>query len=225
MSNKSKAPCRFFVEGADDFHTILALLKRHGLSRETVARFPEFQRPKNEDGTEGPQGKDAVLSAIKTTIKLSPKEALGFVVDADDNVKRTWEAVASRLRRAKVPTPDQIPEKGFIGKADPYGTRVGVWIMPDNRRRGELEDFLQGLVDEKHVLFPHAQVATEGAKSLGATFPDHKAGKAVLHAWLAWQTSPGRPYGQAITNRYLRDDSEAAIRFVSWFRRLFGLEE
>lgn len=223
MSHKSKATSRFFVEGADDFHAILALLKRHGLSRETVARFPKFQPSKNEDGTEGPQGKDAVLSAIKATVKLNPREAVGFVVDADDSAKRTWEAVASRLKGAKVPTPDGIPEEGFIGRADPYGTRVGVWIMPDNRRGGELEDFLQDLADDEHRLFRHAQGTTEEAKSRGATFPDHKTSKAVLHTWLAWQRNPGRPYGQAIESKYLRDDSEAAIAFVGWFRQLFAL--
>ena len=96
--------------------------------------------------------------------------------------------------------------------------------MPDNRRTGELEDFLQELVDERNALYPHAQEATEAARLRGAEFPDQKAGKAVLHAWLAWQKEPGRPYGIAIKSGYLRHDSEAAIRFVTWFQRLFDLE-
>ena len=45
--------------------------------------------------------------------------------------------------------------------------------------------------------------------------------KAVLHAWLAWQQRPGRPYGTAITARYIGHDSPAALRFVEWFQRVF----
>ncbi|WP_420441941.1 DUF3226 domain-containing protein [Candidatus Palauibacter sp.] len=61
-------------------------------------------------------------------------------------------------------------------------------------------------------------------KELGAFFPDAKTSKAVLHAWLAWQQEPGRPYGLAIKSGYLRHDSVTAERFVAWFRQLFALE-
>ncbi|WP_419861752.1 DUF3226 domain-containing protein [Candidatus Palauibacter sp.] len=222
MMADSAGPFRFFVEGADDFHAILNLLARHELSRETLPqKFPPFRDPKIEHG----QGKDAVLRAIETAVKVNSNESVGFVLDADDDISARWESVAQRLQNVGVDIGAGLDPAGFLGESSEYGTRVGVWLMPDNRQAGRLEDFLEGLVDQTNPLLPHAQEATNGAKALGAAFSDTKASKAVLHAWLAWQQEPGRPYGIAIKSGYLRHDSAAAERFVAWFRRLFALEE
>ena len=110
-----------------------------------------------------------------------------------------------------------------MGSSSEFGVRVGVWLMPDNRRIGALEDFLQDLIDDSDVLLPHARESTAKAKARGARFPEKDSVKALVHAWLAWQEEPGRPYGVAIKSRYLRDDSDAAERFVAWFGRVFGL--
>ena len=105
-----------------------------------------------------------------------------------------------------------------------FGTRVGVWIMPDNRRSGAIEDFLSlsDLIQQGDQLLTHSEESTEKAKSLGARFSDSNTKKAVLHAWLAWQETPGLPYGSAIRAHYLKDDSEAAEQFVAWCRCLVG---
>lgn len=228
MTMVRRGRVRFFVEGVDDFHAILHLLKRHNLSREATPQFPEFRRPKEEDEDkaegEDRQGKRAVLDAITPAVKANPNQSVGFVLDADDDLQASWDAVAERLRNAHVEVCAGISPEGFLGTSSEWGTRVGVWLMPDNERHGELEDFLEDLVDEDDVLHAYAREATQGAKPHGAAFPDGKTSKAVLHAWLAWQENPGRPYGTAIAARYLRDDSDAALRFVSWFRRVFDLD-
>lgn len=205
-------PC-IFVEGRDDEHAILHLVMRHGLTEETLSGSPWI---------EPSGGKEGVLEAIEAAVSAGTDRTLGFVLDADGNLDDTWRAVASRLVKVNVQVPDKIPEEGFVDVSSRYRTRVGVWIMPDNEHTGELEDFLEDLVDDGNPLLPHAQESTNHAKLLGATFPDAKTGKAVLHAWLAWQDNPGRPYGTAIKSGYLRHDSEAAVRFVVWFRRLFA---
>ena len=43
-------------------------------------------------------------------------------------------------------SPRAIPADGFVGKSEEFGARVGVWIMPDNRRSGAIEDFLKDLI-------------------------------------------------------------------------------
>lgn len=45
-----------------------------------------------------------------------------------------------------------------------YGARVGVWLMPDNRKTGALEDFLQDLINESSPLFTHAKDSAREAK-------------------------------------------------------------
>ena len=94
--------------------------------------------------------------------------------------------------------------------------------MPDNRRSGALEEFLQDLVSSNDSLLPIAKQSTQRAKERGACFPDTDQRKAVLHAWLAWQARPGLPYGSAVRARYFGHDSAAALAFVAWFKRVFS---
>ena len=94
--------------------------------------------------------------------------------------------------------------------------------MPDNRRSGALEEFLGSLVDDEDALLPLAETSTTSASERGAAFAEVHRRKAVLHTWLAWQERPGLPYGLAITARYFRHDSAAALAFVAWFRRVFA---
>ena len=208
---RSLAARVLFVEGPDDKHVIGHLLMRRGLAEPSL---PQCQPT---------GGKDGVLKAMKTAIPAGTGNSLGFVLDANDHPGDRWRAVASRLRSVGVAAPDELPSGGFVGSSSEFGVRVGVWLMPDNRRIGALEDFLQDLIDASDVLLPHARESTARAKAKGARFPDMDSKKALVHTWLAWQEEPGRPYGVAIKSRYLRDDSDAAERFVAWFGRVFGL--
>ena len=72
-------------------------------------------------------------------------------------------------------------------------------------------------------MFPHAEESSRRAKELGAGFSANDADKAALHTWLAWQEEPGLPYGTAMRARFFRDDSPAALAFVTWFRAVFHI--
>lgn len=143
---------------------------------------------------------------------------LGYVLDADHSVKERWAEVTTRLRTCGLAAPSKPPLEGYVQSGR---TRVGVWLMPNNRHRGALEQFLATLVPQGDRLFDHAKDATREALKLGAAFAQHDVAKADLHAYLAWQEEPGRPYGTAIENEYLGDRSEVADAFVKWYRRLF----
>ncbi len=200
-----------YLEGKDDEHVIGQLLLRQGVDSQSI---PELVDAK---------GKSGVLRAITVSIRAGTGRSLAFVLDANADLKATWNGVRSRLQSVGVEAPRKIPTGGFIGESSEFGTRVGVWLMPDNRRTGALEDFLEDLIDGEDQLLPHAEDSTSTAQELGALFPLVSAKKAVLHTWLAWQEEPGRPYGLAIKAHYLRDDSDAARRFVLWFRSLFEI--
>ena len=202
-----------YLEGKDDEHVIGQLLIRHGVDSQSI---PELVDAK---------GKPGVLRAITVSVRAGTGRSLAFVLDANADPTDTWNGVRSRLQSVGVEAPRKIPAGGFIGESSEFATRVGVWLMPDNRRTGALEDFLKDLIDVEDQLLPHAEDSTSAAQERGARFPLVAAKKAVLHTWLAWQEEPGRPYGLAIKAHYLRDDSDAARRFVLWFRRLFGILE
>ena len=206
-----RIPPQLFVEGPDDEHTLGQLLLRH--------RFAPTDLPEFRDAG----GKDGVLRSIRTATKASAGNCLGFVLDANDDLDGRWRAVAARLHEAGVDAPDQPPAEGFVGESDEYRTRVGIWVMPDNRSTGALEDFLKELIAEEDSLIRHAEESVSQARALGARFRENDTRKAVLHTWLAWQKEPGRPYGVAVKQRYFRSDSETALSFLAWFSRVFEI--
>ncbi len=200
-----------YVEGTDDEHAIGQLLIRR---RFDPLALPEFKKSGS---------KKEVLRAIRVAVRAATGGSVGFVLDGNDDPKATWESAASRLRDVGVETPARIPAGGFAGESEVYGTRVGVWLMPDNRQTGALEDFLQDLIAEGDPLLRHAEDSAGRAKELGARFANAAALKAVLHTWLSWQKEPGRPYGVAIQARYFGATSAAAEQFLTWFEQVFGV--
>ena len=203
------------VEGKDDKFVIERLLSRHGINPRVV------DIKWSEKGEEGTGGASTLLNGMRLAVTTSTGKAVGFVLDADLAAQNRWRGVRTRLDNVGLVLPDQIPVGGFVGEAVVFQARVGVWLMPDNRRSGALEAFLQGLVNDEDALLQLAETSTTSAAERGAAFPDVQRPKALLHTWLAWQQQPGLPYGLAITAHYFRHDSPTALAFVTWFRRLF----
>ena len=206
-----------WVEGKDDLFSIATLLTRHGIDYDTKpwpSNYPEII----ESGSISKMLKDMELS-IRTAI-LMP---IGFVLDADSPLQKRWDEVCYRLRNVGLSPTSNPPAEGFCKYTKEYKTTVGVWLMPVNQRDGKLETFLQTLIDDKDGLIGHATASTQKATELGAEFTGPDREKAVLHAWLAWQKEPGRPFGSAITQRFFGHESPAAAAFVAWFKLLYSI--
>ena len=207
------------VEGTDDHHTIKQLLLRHGIDIDHSGIDVKGSKWEGEDTG----GKKKLLDGMRTEVSISNDKAIGFVldVDADSTPEDCWRSVRTRLEGTGLTLPDEIPEGGFVGDTAIFQARVGVWLMPDNRRSGAIEEFLQDLIVKGDALLQLADTSTVSAKKLGAAFSDAKQRKALLHTWLAWQKNPGVPYGLAIKARYFQHDSPSALAFVDWFKRVF----
>ncbi len=206
------------VEGRDDVHVIRNLLRRHDLMPENNAQPAPAGTPEIKETS----GVKSLLKAIPIAIEFASGGSAGFVLDADDELQDQWRAVCGRLDGCGLDDlPKKIPPEGFIGYSELYKARVGVWLMPDNQRSGALEQFLEDLVKDCDALLPIAEESTQRAAQSGARFPKSAQQKAVLHAWLAWQESPGLPYGAAVTAQYFGHDSPAAKQFVEWYKGVF----
>ncbi|MCK4660560.1 MAG: hypothetical protein KAV82_13650 [Phycisphaerae bacterium] len=206
---------KLHVEGRDDECSIEHLLMRHGInSKLWPTLFPSIELQ---------YGVEKLLDGLEVSVRVSTDCVNGFVLDADEQLQERWKAVSNRLRKVGIDAPGQAPPEGFIGESSKFGSRVGVWLMPDNQTDGKLEDFLRTLIDERDPLIGCAEQATDTAKTHGARFPDVDRIKAILHTWLAWQKEPGRPYGTAIRARFFRHDSDAANAFVVWFKTLYKI--
>lgn len=119
--------------------------------------------------------------------------------------------------------PDQIPAEGLeVVHAD--GPRFGVWIMPNNRFKGMLEDLLVQLIPDKSShLREMARNCVAEARDNSAPFRDVHERKAEIYTWLAWQDPPGLRLHEAVKHRVLDPKRPESRPFVDWFRRLFRL--
>jgi len=218
--DRKNAPHRLLVEGSDDFHTIIHLLKRHYLDWDTG--------PTKEVCVVDCKGYMHLLDALEVVPVQKPGGRLGFVVDADTDPGCRWSSLRGKLSSAGVDLPEGAKPGEVFFDFPVHTNRLGFWLMPDNSHPGTLEHFLEMLIpDSQKALWEHARTATDRAVELKAPFwnkesPNHNLRKkAEIHALLAWQKDPGNPFGTAMKAEVFRHDSQEATQFLAWFRRLF----
>lgn len=198
------------VEGIDDKHVFLHICRNRNV-------------PLPDDAVKSLEGVDQLLEDFSVRLNVSEEgDIIGLVVDADDDMTSRWESLRNRLiEKGYLGVPDEPVAVGTIldPPVDTLKPRVGIWIMPDNRTNGVLEDFLKFLVPEGSRLFDHVESSV-------AAIPERRFGesakpKAVIHTWLAWQKEPGKRLGTAIKARYLDPGVAQVDVLVSWLNRLF----
>ena len=199
------------VEGTDDEHVIKHICRSY-----EIAHLDEV-RPEG--------GAAKLLQAIPNQLGdlYGDGDALGVVIDADDSPDARWQSLRDIFVNAGYPNVPRRPDPDGTILESPEEAllpRAGVWIMPDNRSPGILEDFLRFLIpNQPNPLFAHAERSV-------ATVPERRFGendtpKALIHTWLAWQNEPGKPYGTAITARFLDSRLPEAQALAGWLGRLF----
>ena len=198
------------VEGPDDKHVIRCICAK------LCIQFTASIKPLG--------GARGVLSAIPRELEAGTGQGrvVGVIVDANADLAGRWQAVGDRFRAAgyysfpcnPVPTGTILPSP--TGTALP---RAGVWVWPNNKDCGELEDFLRGLVPPGDQLLPFAERVVRCLPE--QRFKDGEREKAAIHTWLAWQSNPGRPYGTAITAGFLDAKADQAGSLVKWMQCLF----
>ncbi|MBI5845184.1 MAG: hypothetical protein HZB23_11005 [Deltaproteobacteria bacterium] len=199
------------VEGKDDEYVVKHLCGN--------LQGPHIEKIKDCEGI------DNLLEALPVRLKSAQEGQVGVVVDADANLAARWQSIRNILvTNGYISVPVNPSPDGTVVEPteDSLLPRFGVWIMPDNRTNGILEDFLRVLVPEGSPLFAHAEASIDGIPQGERKFSDPKRPKALIHTWLAWQEEPGKPLGTSITAKYLDPNTPSAAVFVSWLNRLFS---
>lgn len=201
------------VEGKDDEHVIKHLCGNRGI--------PECLTVKSHQSVE------ELLKAIPVQLKATNEgDVVGVVLDADNDLQARWTAIRGHLLQLKYTSVPEVPgHAGTIIDAPENSTlpRTGIWLMPDNQLQGFLEHFLALLVPANSALFERVKRTVAEIPEDERLFRDVAAPKALIHTWLAWQQTPGLPFGTAITARFLDPFHSEADRFVAWLRELFRI--
>jgi hypothetical protein len=212
------------VEGPDDQHVLRNLLRHYNVPCAIPKRDPIDG---NTIVIDGKGGIENLFDSLQVILDDGDLERLGIVVDANTNIDARWVSLCNILI--------DFGDVNIPANPDPHGTimslgqtlrtlTVGVWIMPNNKLSGILEDFIGFLVPEGDLLWERAKNCVEGIPETEQLFPKVHKPKANIHTWLAWQEEPGTPLGLAITKRYFDVNVPHAQQLVNWTRRLFDLQ-
>ena len=201
------------VEGKDDEHVLEHICIKRGIPmlNEIVPHESDVD----------------LLKDMSVRIRATNEEGdiIGIVIDADKSLHCRWQSISNRLVDAGYSNVPPQPNQGGTILEPSYETllpKVGVWIMPNNNEPGKLENFLRFLVPEGDTLLAHADDVLESLPV--KRFVEKDKPKALMHTWLAWQKSPGRPYGTAIKADFLNANVPQADVLVSWLKELFFQE-
>ena len=210
-----KHPRKLLVEGDTDRSVIAGLMEANGVPWPDPPDSPVFI---DSRGSVDEILKPGVLEA---ELGASELEALGVVVDANGDASTRWNRLRERCSSEFSDLPDQIPVEG-LEVVHARGPRFGIWIMPDNRSTGMLEDWLVRLIPEaSSPLYELARKCVSDSKRQGAPFKHVHRTKAEIHTWLAWQDEPGLRLYEAVVHRVLDPERPGSGQFVSWFTSLF----
>lgn len=203
---------KLLVEGKDDEHVIMHLAIKFNLKENFSI-----------DPCEGIDSFNKMIKKIRPVLNESKLETLGIVVDADQDFQGRWHSLTTRFAQEGINLPHEFDSNGLIVESfvNSKKIKIGIWIMPNNQDKGMIEDFLKMLIDEQNPLLPLAKKSIQEIKEKKLQeWSDVHDAKALIYTWLAWQKDPGKPFGQAVTAKYFKDEVLAKT-FTDWLRRLF----
>ena len=215
--NQDHLTSLLLVEGNDDFHVI------HSLCKQFTIPVRNLENP--EGGIFSVvecKGIDKLFEQIAVRFKSSQTiSTIGVIIDADADLQSRWATLQDILKEIGFNLPKDFPNTGLVLQEGRL--KVGVWIMPNNKLDGMLEDFISFLVPKDDKLLPivHSTLGEIEKLQLNKYTPIHKS-KAVIHSWLAWQEDPGTPMGLSITKRYLTTEEETCLLLIKWINELFN---
>ncbi len=178
MKRKEKFNKKLLVEGQTDLYVIAEI--------RNVKSLPDNFDILDEESI------SKLIEGITPRLKSSGLEAIGIVVDADENLSEIWNSLTKKFKEISIELPNKIDDQGLILERE--GVKIGIWIMPNNNLKGTLEDFLYYLIPQNDLLIDEVEnhLQTIESKNLQKYNPNNRT-KAKIHSWLALQESPGSP--------------------------------
>lgn len=211
--NKSK----LIVEGEADTLFFEALIEKEQLSIDVEPHYGVTKIP-------------ILLSKLFKDLQDGTVEHLGIVADADYTVHKTEGGFNKRWQRLTQPLSEMgyeitaSPSQNYVGSIFTHQDGlppVGLWLMPDHKNDGMLEDLIKQIVyeGEQQSLL---QTATCCINQLPVTlFKPHHHTKATIYTWLAWQKRPGQALVSTLNAKLINLQSPEIQTFIIRFRDVF----
>ena len=189
----------------------------------------EVAPPKRFGGSQN--NKEGVLNHLNKVLIKQVDDAeitrLAIVIDADSVVngggyQRAIDRVADIVHPYGF-TLASNPVSGVIFQHDDDLADFGLWVMPNNRDEGMLEDWIKDCIHpDENDLFVHAGTVVD-------TLPQTKfnpihISKAEVATWLAWQKKPGHGLYHAVEENLIDTNSALFQELSDWLNHIYGSE-
>jgi hypothetical protein len=166
------------------------------------------------------EGYNKVLSKLNVLLREKNINTIGIILDADNDINKSYQDIKSKAEKFYKKLPNNIPEKGLIHNEKEL-PKLGIWIMPNNKDNGALEEFYLELAADIDTDFINDVIKQADDKNLTSFKKQHK-NKAIMHTYFAWQDKPGTPLHTSINKIALDNNQDIAKAFKKWLTDLFN---
>lgn len=228
IANTVNASYILLVEGEADrgfFEQVCKWLQLNPLIKPAAPK--DYQRDFEQPLRNSKQGVLNLLHDLLVELldKEAPTQRLAIVIDADYKNSNGLGYQETIEQVCKIATDYDFAlvednEHGLLFKRSDKAAEFGLWVMPNNRNEGMLEDFIkQCITVVEQPLFNHATnivTAIEPKK-----FAPHHYSKAEVATWLAWQSKPGHGLYTVVKDDLLDSDHALFQELASWLKQIF----
>ena len=213
-----------FVEGQDDKHFVwqfcrqmdsIFLTERSGHELYVTVRANSRKFRIEEQGN-----RTNLIDSIRQQAVSASRQPFGVIIDSDSSAVECWSDLVAGFERTGIALPPSPEVSGTIISEHGFLPRVGIWLMPDNKSPGEMEDFANEMIPANDPVWPLSRQYIETIPPEQRKFVAEKMDKAKFFAWLAARREPGRA-GAAIGARDLETNGQRCQDFLNWIVRLF----
>ncbi len=224
MPYPAKTGSVLLVEGQDDKHMVWQLCDQDpsfSASREDDEMWVTL-RDRGSTFRILEKGNDStLLKSIRDEVEVRRRPAVGIIMDADSDLEKRWGEISARFTRTEIDLPLSPKSAGTIvtPKQD-YHPRIGIWLMPDNKSHGELEDFALRMIPSNDDVWELSQRYIDTIPCPSRKFQADKIDRAKLFAWLAARREPSR-MGAAVGAGDLDSTVPICRDLLTWLTDLF----
>lgn len=194
-------PILILVEGIDDLYFLKAFCDYKKLSNIGILNY---------------QGKEKLprtLSTLHVHPGYDQLSVIGITRDADDKIgAEVFKDVCEILENANYAEPSSFGKFTDGGISSP---KVGVFVMPDENEKGELEDVLFKTISDDDYIKNCVSQYIKCVKNSGIELK--KIAKARLYAWLACQNSSHPLHLSKAAGQGLFDFNHECLNALSQF--------
>lgn len=219
MTNKQKI---LLVEGEADKGFFKKVCKKLSLDTTVKVALPkEFSA--NAFNTKG--GVLSQLELLQTQLEDGHITNIAAIVDADfiehgSGTLKTLQKASDLLKPFGFNKRDAPILSGFYFDHDDGLPSIGLWIMPDNKKEGMIENWLESCINSsEEKLYKQAKLAVQKIKD--PKFKEHSRVKAQISTWLSWQKSPGHGLYSIAYNDLLDENKNEYKNLCSWLKGVF----